>query len=215
MIGILKWNFIIFLKLIITFMFALFFGIERQKSHKPIGFGAFISVALGGCALGIIAITLVPENPLPLLSAIVTGIGFLGAGAIIKANDKLFGVNTAASIWVFAVIGLLMGVGAIFEGILLYVSAWVVVIMDRYLEKKGMGSYQRRIVITTNKIIHEKDLRNELLLITQKFKLISLEVDKKDNKMIFNYLVEGNKENINKLPNKLYEKDWFSSCHVE
>ena len=212
---IIQWNFIIFLKMIITFIFALFFGIERQKSHKPIGFGAFISVALGGCALGIIAITLVPENPLPLLSAIVTGIGFLGAGALIKNNDKLFGVNTAASIWVFAVMGLLIGVGAIFEGVLLYVSVWCVILMDRYLEKKGIGSYQRKITITTNKIIHEKDLKNELLLFTQKFKLISIEVDKKDNKMIFNYLVEGSKENINKLPNKLYEKEWFASCHVE
>ena len=215
MLEMLKWNAIIFLKMLIVFIFALFFGMERQKSHKPIGFGAFISVALGGCALGIIAVTLVPENPLPLLAAIITGIGFLGAGAIIKANDKLFGVNTAASIWVFAVIGLLVGVGAIFEGFLLYIGTWLIILMDRYLEKKGIGFYQRKVTIVTNKIIPEKEIRNELYFITQKFKLISLNVDKKENKMTFDYLVEGSKENINKLPNKLYEKEWFSSCHID
>lgn len=211
----LRIDFIVFLKVIITFVFAFLFGIERQKSHKPIGFGAFISVALGSCALGITATYLVPENPLPLLSAIVTGIGFLGAGALIKNNDKLFGVNTAASIWLFAVIGLLIGVGEFFVGTLIYLFVWIVIITDRYLEEKGIGSYRRKIVITTNKIINEKDIKNDLLLVTEKFKLISVALDKTANKMILTYYIEGTKDSMNKLPKILYEKEWFGSCQIE
>jgi putative Mg2+ transporter-C (MgtC) family protein len=206
---------IIVFRLLFTFVLALLFGIERQKSHKPLGFGAFIFVSMGACGLGLIAVDLVPENPLPLLGAVVSGIGFLGAGALIKSDDKLFGVTTAAGIWGFAIIGILVGTGEYLVGILIYTAAWAVVVIDRYLEKKGIGSYQRKITITTNKIIHEKELKNDLLIITEKFKLMEVDVDKKENKMVLTYFVEGTKDNINKLPKLLYDKDWFSSCKIE
>ena len=73
---------------LVTFLASLAFGIQRQKSHKPIGFGTFTLVSVGACALSIIAELLSPENPLSLMGAIMTGIGFLGAGAMIKSNDK-------------------------------------------------------------------------------------------------------------------------------
>lgn len=200
---------------LLTFLMAFLFGLERQRSHKPLGFGAFIFISMGSCGLAITALELVPDAPLPLLSSIVSGIGFLGAGALIKANDKLFGVTTAAGIWVFAIIGLLMGVGNYEVAVIIYISAWAIVLIDRYLEKKGIGLYQRRIVITTNKVIHEKDIKNELLIITKNFKLMEVDIDKKENKMTLIYLVEGTKENINKLPKILYDKEWFASCKVE
>ncbi len=206
---------IILLRFSIVFIFAILFGLERQRSHKPLGFGAFIFVSIGACALSLTAIDLVPENPLPLLGAIVSGIGFLGAGALIKSNDKLFGVTTAAGIWGFAIIGIMIGAGEYLIGALIYVAAWAVIFIDRHLEKKGIGSYQRKIVITTNKIIQEKELRNDLLIITQNFKLMEVDVDKKENKMVLIYLVEGSKDNINKLPKLLFDKEWFSSCKIE
>ncbi len=205
----------ILIKFIMTFSFALLFGLERQKSHKPLGFGAFIFVSVAACGIAITAIELVPENPISLLGSILSGVGFLGAGALIKSNDKLFGVTTASGIWAFAVIGIMIGVGNYFLGVLIYACAWGIVLMDRYLERKGIGSYQRKIVITTNKIIHEKEIKNDLVMVTQKFKLMELDVDKKENKMTLIYLVEGTKDNINKLPKILFEKDWFASCKVE
>ena len=206
---------IILLRFSLMFTLALLFGLERQKSHKPLGFGAFIFVSMGACGLAITAIDLVPENPLPLFGAIVSGIGFLGAGALIKSNDKLFGVTTAAGIWGFAIIGIMIGAGEYVIGLLIYSAAWAIVLIDRYLEKKGIGSHQRRIVITTNKIIQEKEIKNDLLVITQRFKLMELDVDKKENKMTLIYLVEGTKENINRLPKVLFDKEWFSSCKIE
>ena len=69
-------------------------------------------------------------------------------------------------------------------------------------------------MITTNKIIGEKEIKN-ILTNTTKHKLNSIEVDKKNKKISFIYLIEGTKEQINKIPKELFEKDWFETCKVE
>ncbi len=205
----------IILKIVITFSLALVFGIERQRSHKPIGFGTFIFVAVGSCGLAIAALEINSENPLPLLSGIITGIGFLGAGAMIKTTDKIFGFTTAASIWVFSIFGLLIGTGEYFIGLIIYSFIWAVVFIDRHFEKKGIGSYQKKLFIKTNRIIPEKEIKKVLLLHTKKHKLIHFEVDKKNQCFSGTYIIESEKHEINNLPNILYHLDWFDSCHVE
>lgn len=198
----------------LIFVLSFVFGIGRQKSHKPIGFGTFIFVSVGACSLAMVAINFRPDDPLPLLGAIVTGIGFLGAGALIRNSDKISGFTSAATIWIFAIFGLIIGVGNYIMGILIYLLIGIVVTYDSYLEKRGMGSYQRKLVIITNKIINESDIK-DILADTAKHKLISLEVDKRNKKILFNYLIEGTKEQINKIPKKLFAKDWFETCKVE
>ena len=79
---------IILLRFFITFILSLMFGLERQKSHKLIGFGTFIFVAMGSCGLAIAAVVMSPENPLAFMGAIVTGIGFLGA-SILKGLQSI------------------------------------------------------------------------------------------------------------------------------
>ncbi len=206
------------LRFFITFILSFLFGIWRQKSHKPVGFGTFVFVSVGSCALAITALNLAAvgaDNPLPLLSAIVTGIGFLGAGALIKTTDKIFGFTSAATIWLFAIFGLIIGVGEYLIGIIIYTLVGIVVFYDIHLEKKGIGSYQKKIVITTNEIISEKEIKEILSINASKYKLTFLEVDKKNNKLSFTYLIEGTKEQINKIPKNLFEKDWFESCRIE
>ena len=199
----------------ITLVLSLIFGLERQKSHKPVGFGAFIFVAVGSCGLALTAMNILSENPAPLLGAIVTGIGFLGAGALIKTPDRIFGVTTAAAIWVFAIFGLLVGVGEYLISILVYISVWWIVLFDRHLERKGIGSYQKKLVIKTNKIIEDKELKSLLDESTTKHKIISVELDKKGKGIVMTYLIEGTKEDINKIPKKIFEKDWFDYCRIE
>jgi len=50
---------------------------------------------------------------------------------------------------------------------------------------------------------------------TKKYKVLTAEIDKQNNKIIMTYMIEGSKEEINKIPNRLYEKEWFDSCKVE
>ena len=85
----------ILVRILLVFILSSFFGLERQRSHKPVGFGTFIFVALGACIIGIIATKNNIDSSISLLAATITGIGFLGAGALIKSTDKVFGFNMA------------------------------------------------------------------------------------------------------------------------
>ncbi len=207
---------IIILRFVLTFVLALLFGFERQRSHKPIGFGTFTFVAIGACGLAITAITLGLDSHIPLLGAIVTSIGFLGAGALIKTTDKIFGFTTAASIWIFAIFGLMIGIGEYFTGLIVYGSIWLVVLIDLYLEKQGIGSYQRKLTLHTNKLINENEIKQIFTDCSiTKSKLINAEVNKKENTITKAYYIEGKKDNINNVPKELYKKEWFTSCKVD
>ncbi|MDD2665608.1 MAG: MgtC/SapB family protein [Methanocellales archaeon] len=206
---------IIILRLTITFIMALIFGLERQRSHKPIGFGTFIFVSAGSCALAIIAMDVDSTNPFPLLGAIVTGIGFLGAGALIRTTDKIFGFTTAASIWLFAILGLIIGLGQYRIGFNLYMIIWVVILFDQILAKKGIGSYQQKIVVCTNKIIDEKEIIAVLKENgVKKYKLITLEINKEKGELSSTFLIEGPKERIKKIHKTLLNVEWFESCQI-
>lgn len=204
----------ILFRFLVTFFASIIFGIDRQRSHKPVGFGTFTFVSVGSCALSITAILIEPSNPLPFLGAIITGIGFLGAGALIKTGDKIFGATTAAGIWIFAAFGLVIGTGQYFIGLLIYIFVWCIVYIDKILEAKGMGSYQRKLTVTLNDVVKSKELE-EMLQGYVKLRLIGVELDKQCEKLTMSFFIEGSKDKINELPRKLYEKKWFTSFKVE
>jgi putative Mg2+ transporter-C (MgtC) family protein len=206
---------IVVVRILITLVAAGLFGLERQSSHKPVGFGTFIFVSIGACALAVISQDLAVDNPIGLLAAIVTGIGFLGAGAMIKTNDKIFGVTTAAGIWLFAVFGLTMGIGEYAIALLIFIIVWIVVLVDRFLQNHGVGLYQRHLTVTTTAIIQEKEVRKILLIHGQSFKLVDVHVDKVNKKMTLIYVVQGHKDVLNALPQKLYDQPWFGQCMIQ
>lgn len=205
----------ILLRLLATFMASLMFGLERQKSHKPVGFGTFTFVSLGACALGVITSLNTVIGSTSLLGAIVTGIGFLGAGALVRGTDRVFGFTTASAIWLFAIFGLIVGIGEYFVAIIVYLLLWAVIYVDRELEKKGIGSYQKRLNITASKIINEKELNNMLLKHTNKHKLLCAEIDKNNHEIHLTYLVDGPREHLNKMMHDMYEEEWFKSAKIE
>ena len=204
---------VIVVRFAVTFILSFLFGIERQYSHKPIGFGTYTFVAIGSCSLAVIAVALGFEHSIPLLSAIVTGIGFLGAGALIKTNDKIFGLTSAASIWTFAIFGLIIGIGEYTIGVILYLLIWIVVISDRLLERYGIGSYQKKVTILTQRIVNIKEVIAAAGI--QKYKLLDIDIDKAHKKMTFHLYVEGKKEDINTIPDKIINQDWFEDVKIE
>lgn len=206
---------IIALRFTLVFILSTIFGLERQRMHKTVGFSTFVFVAMGACGLAILTTEIASENPFPLLAAIVTGIGFLGAGALIKTSDKIFGFTTAASLWAFAILGLVIGVGNYPIAGILYISMWLVIFIDWYFESKGIGSYQQKVTIITRKILPEKEVRNLLTKKAEKCKLITVETNNALKKATFVYLVEGTKEYTDKIPHYFGEKPWVESCKVE
>lgn len=199
----------------VIFFAASLYGLQRQRAHKPIGFGTYLFVAIGGCAAAIIALDFTPDNPMPTLSAIMTGVGFLGAGALIKTSDKVLGFTSAATVWLFAVLGFIVGLGEYIVGAIIYALIWSIISIDHYLEEKAIGAYQIKLTIKTCKLLPEKEINKEIMLLTKKHKLMGIDINKKEESMTLNYIIEGSKTELNKLPDKLYSKDWFESAKIE
>ena len=93
-------------------------GFEREHSGKPAGLKTHILVCLGSALVAILSINLYAgvqgltnADPARLAAQVVSGIGFLGAGAIIKEGPTIRGLTTAASLWVVASVGLAAGSG--------------------------------------------------------------------------------------------------------
>lgn len=86
-------------------------GAEREYQDKAAGFRTIILITLGSTLFTIFSLLLDPENTQTRIAAnIVTGIGFLGAGAIIREGGRVAGLTTASTIWLAAALG--MGIGA-------------------------------------------------------------------------------------------------------
>ncbi len=114
-------------------------GIEREYRDKSAGFRTMILVAVGSCLFVIFSQILgTPEAESTRIAAsVVTGIGFLGAGAIIKNGDDVKGLTTAASIWLVASLGMGAGIGQ-YEvvgavTILMLVVLWLLPPFERWL----------------------------------------------------------------------------------
>jgi putative Mg2+ transporter-C (MgtC) family protein len=101
----------------------LLIGLDREVKHKPLGLKTNTLMAMGAAAFGLIVMELVhvldreqglgPIDPSRVVQGIIEGIGFLGAGAIIRGAGHVVGATTGATIWVVGAIGLACGFGLI------------------------------------------------------------------------------------------------------
>lgn len=99
-------------------------GFEREKHNKRIaGFRTHILVSVGSALIMLVSIYLfeiykglAPVDPARIAAGVVTGIGFLGAGTIIRSGENVKGLTTAASLWTVSGIGLAVGCGFFIAG---------------------------------------------------------------------------------------------------
>lgn len=117
----------ILIKLGISAVFGLIIGLERELKRKPVGLKTSLVISVVSCLLTIVSIEsayMFPDSaevritmdPLRLAAQIVSGIGFLGAGVILRrGNDSISGLTTAAMIWGAAGIGIAVGAGFYIE----------------------------------------------------------------------------------------------------
>jgi putative Mg2+ transporter-C (MgtC) family protein len=89
-------------------------GLEREYRQKPAGLRTNMLIALGSALFSILSIELgaSASSPDRIAAQVVSGIGFLGAGAILRSGENVHGLTTAATIWVNAAIGMAAGLGA-------------------------------------------------------------------------------------------------------
>lgn len=97
-------------------------GIEREYTHRPAGLRTHILVALGACVVSITGEMIFAHysalgstsDPARLSAQVITGVGFLGAGTIMKEGASVKGLTTAASVWAVACLGIATGFGYYF-----------------------------------------------------------------------------------------------------
>lgn len=110
------------LKLLLAAVLSGFIGFEREHSHRPAGFRTHILVAVGSTLVMMTSVFIFQTykgqtnmDPARLGAQVISGIGFLGAGTILREGFSVKGLTTAASLWAVSCIGLAVGIG-FYEG---------------------------------------------------------------------------------------------------
>jgi putative Mg2+ transporter-C (MgtC) family protein len=144
----------ILLKLGVSAIFGLIIGLERELKRKPVGLKTSLVISVVSCLLTIVSIesaymfpssddVRITMDPLRLAAQIVSGIGFLGAGVILRrGNDSISGLTTAAMIWGAAGIGIAVGAGFFIEAFvgvtLLIISVELVPYVMKFIGPKQL-----------------------------------------------------------------------------
>ena len=101
----------IIIRLALAFALGAIIGTEREYLSKSAGLRTLILISTGSCLFTLISIAISEQSSDRIASNIVTGIGFLGAGVIFQAGNKVNGLTTAATIWSVAALGMSVGAG--------------------------------------------------------------------------------------------------------
>jgi len=121
-------------RIILAFILSGFVGLEREVSLKPAGLRTHILVGLGSALLTILSLYAFPgSDPARVAASIIVGIGFLGAGTIIKTKEKVIGLTTAATLWITASIGVATGAGFYLVAIITTILAYLVLKLGMFV----------------------------------------------------------------------------------
>lgn len=169
-------NFIIFLNLAGSLVLGMALGLERTIRGRAAGLRTYGLVAAASCAMtvftgyphywfgGTFPLDFYPD-PTRVIQGVVTGVGFLGAGVIMKDGFSITGLSTAASIWMCSAIGILVGVGFYGAGITLtflsVMTLAAVAKLEQYLPHST--SYAIQIVFKEGSNPSEQDLKDSCI----------------------------------------------------
>jgi putative Mg2+ transporter-C (MgtC) family protein len=117
-------------------------GFERELHHHPAGIRTYALVCLGSALFTLLSILYSGDglSPLYLAGGIVTGVGFIAAGIVFRADNSVHGLTTAAAIWVMASIGVAVGVGMYYAAVVTTVIIIVILGPLRKVEIEKMDA---------------------------------------------------------------------------
>jgi putative Mg2+ transporter-C (MgtC) family protein len=140
----LEQQFIAVLQLALAAVLGSIIGLERERRQHEAGLRTHMMVALGSCLFTSLSIYAFPGgDPARVASQILPGMGFLGAGSIIKYGKDIQGLTTAASMWFTAAMGMAVGSGSWFLALCGVLLAWFVLsVMHRWGTKKSNSHHE-------------------------------------------------------------------------
>lgn len=158
-------------KLCVAMILGASIGYERKRKGQPAGLRTFSLIAMGACLAMLVSIYVCQEyvglkngDPGRIAAQVISGIGFLGAGAIIQAKGSVRGLTTAAGIWMSSIIGLAVGVGLYALSVFATLLILFILVQLEDIEKRlEMGAESRIIRLKVSGIITELQPYKDIL----------------------------------------------------
>jgi putative Mg2+ transporter-C (MgtC) family protein len=147
----------IIIRIIIGAILGAMVGFERERQGQPAGLRTHIILVVGATLTMTLSINLaiqfrplVPNgDPARLAAQVVSGIGFLGAGAILRYGPNIKGLTTATSLWTMAIVGLAIGAGHYLSGLAATGMILIALILLNVFEKRFINTYTTMVVEVT------------------------------------------------------------------
>ena len=178
--------YVIVLRIMLSVICGGLIGLEREEKRRPAGFRTHILVCLGSTIIMILSEDMfrayhkefnITSDPLRLGAQVISGIGFLGAGTIMRYGNSIKGLTTAASLWTVAAIGLSLGSGFYLLGVLSTVIVFIILVAFNTAERKW---YKKKRIFNTFEINitmeNNTETLGKVILIYQKFNAKILEM---------------------------------------
>ena len=129
----------ILIRLALALLFGAVIGFERERDSQPAGLRTHMILVLGACLAAIISEEMgarFGSDPTRLAAQVISGIGFLGAGAILRFGFNIKGLTTATTLWTMAIVGLAVGFGYYLLAALTTVFMIIILTIMNVIEKK-------------------------------------------------------------------------------
>lgn len=161
-------------RVVVAILLGALIGLEREKKDGPAGIRTYALVTAGSALAMLIGVYTAQGpnvDPTRIGAQVISGIGFLGAGAIMRTGSRMIGLTTAASLWVMACIGLAVGAGMYEISIFSTFAIFVLLIFMPYIER--YFAWKKVLFHISIKL---KDNSNETHIITQLIKDSEIEI---------------------------------------
>ena len=150
-------------RLMLSMALGMIVGAERKRKGQIAGVRTFALITMGACLAMLLSIY-VPQvymglkngDPGRIAAQVITGVGFLGGGAMIHMKGSVRGLTTAAGIWMTAIIGMAVGVGMYWSSIIATVLILVILVAFEYYEHRAnLGQENRAVKIVVRGIVQD------------------------------------------------------------
>lgn len=210
------WQYDYVLRMVAAIIAGGLVGLERELSVKPAGFRTHMLVCLGAALFTIMSEVIssgTNEDSGRIAAQIVTGIGFLGAGAILHNRGLVTGLTTAAGIWMVASLGMTFGAGHLMLGAEATVLTLIVLVLlnktEHLLSRIRTGTHFEVQLRQDHTHLPETVLST---LTQANLRIIHQTTGKKDGKLVLTVEVRGTSKNIQNLQQTLALMDEVDTC---
>jgi putative Mg2+ transporter-C (MgtC) family protein len=202
-------------KLGVALFLGALMGAEREYKGRNIGFRTIILITIGSTLFTILSLLMGQSNdPTRIASNVVTGVGFLGAGAIFRDGFTVKGVTTASLIWVSAAVGMSCGIGR-FEFAVMVTGIVLIVLIGFTGMQRFIDRYNKELVYKIT-IPNQKEIKQQVEHSIKNFglKFEIINHYRTDNELTLNYEIRGSQKQHDLIIEHLLEDPKILSFHV-